>query len=167
MELQQQQQQQGLDGGHHHQAQQEQQQQQLGGAASSGCRHHNSSSGPPTAAANGGMSWQAATAARLQTALEDVHMERAAAAEAATEAVEAHGQQAAGLDFEVQEGDGPELLATLVEKLPDVVPDVQLLVLPVLLPGGRCGERSTHAAEPSSSGFDEACLYMEAPPADP
>lgn len=84
------------------------------------------------------MSWQASTAARLHSALEDVHMERAAAAEAAATAAEAHGQQAAaGAECEVQEGDRPELLAALVEKLPGVAPDVQLLVLPVLLPGGR------------------------------
>jgi hypothetical protein len=78
-----------------------------------------------------------------QTALAAVHAAHAGAASAAANASEAGAAAAAvaeGVDDGAADGlksDKPELLAALVEKLHELVPDVQLLVLPVLLPGGR------------------------------
>lgn len=81
----------------------------------------------------GGWGWQPAASAALQAALVSVHAKAAAAAAAVDES--SPGQGPASADG--SEGDRPELLAALVEQLSGLVPDVQLLVLPVLLPSGR------------------------------
>lgn len=86
----------------------------------------------------GGWGWQAAATAALQSALVSASAEQAAAAAGAhAEALEGGVADAVAHHFEAAERERPEQLAALVEKVAGLVPDVQLLVLPVLLPGGR------------------------------
>lgn len=79
----------------------------------------------------GGWDWRPVAAAVLQAELVSVHAKAAAAA--VDESSSSQGPASA----DGSEGDRPELLAALVEQLSGLVPDVQLLVLPVLLPSGR------------------------------
>ena len=87
-----------------------------------------------------GRGWQAESSMRVQAALTALGTaaHAAAAAAAAEQAADGVGAAAAaGGGVGASEGDQPELLAALVEQVADLVPDVQLLVLPVLLPSGR------------------------------
>lgn len=82
--------------------------------------------------------WQAAAYRSIQAALAMVHADALLQAREQLHAAGSSGASAAVLPTG-SEDERPELLAALIERLPEAVPDVQLLVLPVLLPAGRCG----------------------------
>lgn len=114
-----------------------QQQYQQGRAGAAGTSAAKASS-CSTAVVPGGWGWQAAASAALQSAL-TATQEREVLLDSSMDALlgQQHAQTEDAFGVDSSDASRGEMLAKLVEQLGEMVPDVQVLVLPVLLPQGR------------------------------